>query len=222
MTTTRKYLSFLLGGLMITATMLPLAACTEAAATQLSATSTSFKQTSQPMATTVAPSQAVTTPYPAESILKPENWPTFDNYDAGFSIRYPPAYAIKADVISNDWTTIYDDRNATVINIGRIFNDIPGGTPSKRVDNTEKAFRDYFIYRVISRTDLMWQGLYPACEWTNLVQSCADIPPSTKEKHLYLMHNSYFYQINAWAAEPEYGTYSSIFDAVIASFRIIS
>lgn len=205
---------------MITLLVLSLAACTEAAATQSLATSTSFKQASQPIVTTVAPLKAVTTPYPAESVLKPETWPTFNN-NAGYSIRYPPAYTVEADAIPGDWTSIYDDRSAAVINIGRIFNDIPGDTPSKMVDNTVKAFRDYFIYRVTSRTDLMWQRLYPACEWTNIVQSCADIPPSIKEKHLYLMYNGYFYQINAWAAEPEYGNYSSIFDAVIASFRII-
>ncbi len=201
--------------------VLMLEACTSAAANQEASCPLATPQLNSPPKdiVTVIPAASVAANLD-ELVTDPEIWSTFNNYEDGYSIQYPQTYSIVADRERNGWISLYDGQDTAVISIGKTLNDMPGNTPSKWIDQIGKEFSDFFIYRVTSRTDLMWQGLYPACEWTSLVQSCADIPPLISEKHLYLLNEGYKYQVDAWTFDSEYKKYSSIFDRIIASFRI--
>ena len=106
-----------------------------------------------------------------------------------------------------------------MISIGRPFIDRLGATASSAVDAQVEANSRLLVYRVLSRTNSMWQGLYEACEWTEMHQALASYP-LIKSKNLFLIANSYFYQVSGAANESEYESYSSTIDTIIASFHL--
>jgi hypothetical protein len=153
-----------------------------------------------------------------ESILKP--WVTYTNSLYGYTIQYPSAWTLTVDNTSGfaGWVRI-DGPGSSMVSIGRPFIDRPGATASSNVDSQVEANSQLLVYRVLSRTDLKWQGIYEACEWTEVHQAIASYP-LIKSRNLYLICNGYFYQVAGSANESEYETYSSTIDTIIASFRI--
>jgi hypothetical protein len=215
-------LSILIGLLIVFLLVLPLISCAAVAAPQTASTNmATFNPNWLPAEIVSTTSIPTTMPYQKVSILEPETWIAFNNYDEGYSFQHPQTFSVKFDINPGGWLSISDDQNAIVMNVSRIYNNLPGSTTSTWVDKAAEQFKGFYNFQVISRTDLMWQGLYPASEWTYLVQGCEDIPPVIKEKHIYIMKDGYIYQVNAWAAESKYQNYSSIYDSTLASFCLI-
>lgn len=75
------------------------------------------------------------------------------------------------------------------------------------------------VFQEVSRSYLMWQGVYSAGEWTLLYQPDKG-QPLLKSQKLYLIANGYGYSVTGLAKESEYDSYSSTIDSIIDSFRI--
>ncbi len=154
-----------------------------------------------------------------ESVLKP--WATYTNRQYKYSILYPSTWEI-TESQEPELKGFFTIRSPGTASISLFIPSLaPDYTPSEHVDNVLRIRSSFqLVFRVLSREDLMWQGVYPACEWTSLSQFSKN-SASTKTKALTLSRNGYQYQVWASANESEYDAYSSTFDTVIASFRLI-
>jgi hypothetical protein len=162
-----------------------------------------------------------------ESVLNP--WMTYSDEDWGYSVQYPRSWTLRiqqnppSDFI---YQFVYIEReNAEVI-----IHCFEGKSPftqtlSEQIDWATRAnisANTYSVYQELSRTNLMWQGVYEACELTTLQQYNASVPlPLTKIKELMLRKNNlYSYAVECKSDASEYDSYSSIFDSIINSFRL--
>jgi S1-C subfamily serine protease len=153
-----------------------------------------------------------------ESILKPETWETYTNDAYGYSIQYPSTWKLSTSNSPTPGRVVINSSGTASISISR----------SERGSLTIFEILDWEIkgnssvlsvYQVQSRNNLMWQGVYQACEWTLLHQPTVTWP-MLKSKNLYLDYNGYIYRVKGLANESEYETYSSTIDTIIDSFRL--
>lgn len=155
-----------------------------------------------------------------ESILKPETWKTYTSIAYGYSIQYPSTWTLKEKYDSGHHCTVYIfGLGSSEISIAPPFQARTGETPSDTVDMLIKANNQVLVYRVLSRTNLLWQGKYEACQFSLLTQYYSNDSP-LKWTNLFLIRDGYLYQLYGTANESEYDTYSSTIDAIIASFRL--
>jgi len=156
-----------------------------------------------------------------ESVLKP--WVTYTDSLHGFTIQYP-----------NTWVQLIFDVSKTPRYQGSVAFEGPGdargfviidsnyhGTLSSRVDTLTDPNAPW---QVLFRRDLPWQGIYPACELTYLNTISVLQPDSTileEGKRLIVIGEGNLYEVYASAPQSEYELYSSTFDTIINSFRLI-
>jgi len=150
---------------------------------------------------------------------EPEPWLTYTNGPWGYLIQYPSTWKLRDNTSVQAGQVYIEGPGSAVITIRRI--EALGTTVSHFVDLQINGNSEALpVYRVLSRMELAWQGIYPACEWTEVHQAGVGYP-LLKAKHLYLNSNGYFYMVTGLAKESEYEIYSSTIDAIIASFRLI-
>jgi S1-C subfamily serine protease len=151
------------------------------------------------------------------SVLKPIPEPepllTYTDTIRGFTIQYP-----------NTWKII--DISETLSDRGSVWFDGPG-----EVSVSLLMRQDYDVpiadfvdglfhgeeWKFISKDDLLWQGLYPACELTGLL-TIPGFDLISKEKMLITKCDTNFYWITASAPDSEYQDYQSTFNTIIGSF----
>ena len=155
-------------------------------------------------ATTVAPTSTTT------------SWLTYTNNPDGYSIQYPSTWQVS---VTGDFYQVTISSLAARVAVARPFLARHGVAPSHRVDSMVEANTSLFVYEVVYRSDRLWQGTYPACDWVLFTQSSPD-STLTESRNLYVVRNDYFYQVSASCPSSSYDAYSAIFDKVIASFHL--
>lgn len=160
------------------------------------------------------------------SVLKPTPtpapWKTYTDNTYGYSVQYPPTWRLVDGGKSTDarfvLVAIIGPGSSSIIIDATSLNDIRPGLTSMVDSKVLARSKSEAIYRVLSRKDLLWQGVYQACELTNIDQ-WGPGDPLRKSKSLYII-DGYFYQISGYANESEYELYSATIDRIIVSFRI--
>jgi hypothetical protein len=200
---------------------LPIAGCNQAPAPTVTATTTSTQTvTSTPTSTTT--STTTTPPTPSvkpEPILQPETWPTYLNNDDGYSIQYPSTWKPSENSVkgSEDYYTLVLIKGPKSSSIEISPYKDNGQTLSSWVDSFIETHTKLFGSQFLSRTSLVWQGVYEACELTEISWSSNQL---LKYKLLIVRCGDYFYTVYGHANESEYDSYSSTFDAIMNSFRL--
>jgi S1-C subfamily serine protease len=160
-----------------------------------------------------------------ESILKPtpeqEPWLTFINYDYGYSIQYPRLWTLGYSEAFPNQVLIDGPGYYTCIIINPPYKRQLGDTVSSEVDRAIDAGSEITTdYRVLSRIELMWRGMYPACEWTEMYRNGPNAPLNIV-KNLLIKSNDYFYEVRGAVYELEYELYSATINAIIDSYNLI-
>lgn len=146
-----------------------------------------------------------------ESILKPLTWLTYTDAADGYSIQYPITWE-RYRTLGLPYSVM-------------TFSGPPLSLASVNVNSIKPAGNaplssalDSLLHKseLLSRRDLMWQGIYPAIEFTYL----NNLVPTTQRKQLVTRRGNSIYIVEAAASQSEYDTYSSTFDFIIDSFRL--
>ncbi len=151
--------------------------------------------------------------------IKQETWLTYTSVNYRYTIQYPNTWKLSVDTLITGKIIIQSSASAS-ISIMPPFYFREGDSISNLVDLIINSNKSQLVYRLVSRTDLKWQGVYSACKWEILHQSSANYP-LLYDKQLYLLSdNNYFYQVSGSVKESEYNLYSNLIDNIIASFRV--
>ena len=151
-----------------------------------------------------------------------ESWSTYTNKVYKYSIEYPVSWYFG----TSQGDTSVPQLNSVVIASTPsayfcVFTYLSTQSVYSFVDSIIEWGRNNMnVFQVISRSDMTWQGKYQACEWTFIYQLDTD-SPLIMERNLSLESDGYLYEVFGKSNHTEFESYSSTFDKIINSFRMI-
>jgi hypothetical protein len=149
------------------------------------------------------------------------NWTTYTGGDGSYSLQYPDTCKIVNDDINGGSGVLFSSKNPEFkAGAYRVWKE---ETLSHTVDLIFKGLGEKDPdYKLVSRSNILWQDIYNACEFSYIFNNGNDLQPQMfKIKSIYIENKLDLFRVYGFAEPTVFDTNSRTIDTIINSFRFL-